>query len=102
MFILVADRRHFCRTTECIVNSVPTNELVNTLLDFNPWPLENNPTLRPIFPQTPSFLWWLKRQATPSPSLIIIRLHCGHSNLGLQISSSPEMVGLHSIWDSVS
>jgi hypothetical protein len=83
-FILNADRQHFDRAMECIVNSVPTSELVDVLLHFNPWEIESGPKFQlEIFPRTPSFLRWLKSQASHEPSsfLIIIRLHCSHTNL---------------------
>jgi hypothetical protein len=69
LFILNADFKHFGRTMECIVNSAPTSELVNTLLEFNPWLMESSLKISTIFLDTPLFLPWLESQASHELSL---------------------------------
>ena len=65
MFLPIPDHQHLARAVQCIAKSVPTNELIDTLLHFNLWQRVGDPQSQyTVLTQGFVFLRWLEEQAS--------------------------------------
>lgn len=74
MFVPNTDRTHLARALECVTKSTLTSELVNMLLNFNPWQISKVLHIKYVVTMHgPAFLRWLEGQVShkQSPFLII-------------------------------